>query len=405
MVLLMFETACLLLMFRYFKTGLQRDMRWYSGCLAAMILTHYSAFLVAAGMGLGWLARVCFAKERSRRQWRDFIQAHLPGGIAAMLLILLHIGPFLIGSNLQRSVISGYLSKYWISSVSKAPGLLFSSNIWAVGFFPALILLPLAIFGFWRLFREKKHAALTVATVVLLLAVLSAIFKIYPLGHTRHTTFLMPFWILLSAVGTGELFRHGWRVGTIMLGVVVLLGVGVLNMDLGVVHRGGQLQLKLERLVTMSDFIDFSRFFNDILAEEGDIHLDRQSYLTLLPKVLADGCEIPIGGYGEPKNFFWGKRHVFVYPNWFWSRGETKGKPLQNIRDFVMACHPDLSDTHDFNYDFWLIETGWGMHLSDAFGFSLSPEQLERSIPESYKWGGLHMFRLKYTGFSGSSLE
>lgn len=236
MVLLTFIFAALYFQERFYKTHSLRALAGSCSCLILAMLTHYSTAWLILALGILTLMRVC-----SGTMTRQMI---VGWGVSQFVLlgvcIALYFGHV---RNFVQSETQTEMWDFWLKDSAFDPT---STNpvylaMLRVMEFIQYLSGPLWIFltgfvlaGMLILFKKgtqeyrSKWIVLERGMLVLLpflLAMFLFHFRIYPVGHTRHSIWLTPFVGLALAAGIWPLFKRPSAVKNFLTVVFILLWI------------------------------------------------------------------------------------------------------------------------------------------------------------------------------------
>lgn len=239
-LLLFFETLCLYLSERALQHDSARDMAWFSLALYGALLTHYSALLFAFAMGIYILVRLYpYGRLRLVAVWAT---GQLIGIAIAAYFLVTHI-PRLRQTGMVRADLESYLRRAVYQPGERNPVAFVAAQTLRVftyllshGLIGTLVLISFVVGVAWLL--KKKHSseddsesAPTYGQLALLLSLpflvnwAVSLAGLYPLGATRHNSFLAPFALAGACIGIRRIPGRDW----IKLAVVVL-ALGVCNL-------------------------------------------------------------------------------------------------------------------------------------------------------------------------------
>ncbi|MHC5063523.1 MAG: glycosyltransferase family 39 protein [Planctomycetota bacterium] len=206
---------------RYLSDRRRKDLWAYSLLLFLGIGWHYSVFIIAAGLVplyLGMIARKRFCS----RELLHLVMAHLPAALLAGGLFWTHIQAKLMGQGIQATAQDGWLSIFFPDSASEMlrcfQGVFFLSlGEDYAGAGMLLFLLGLVFAGLGR-----AWASLSIVLGCLVVAMIMAILEQYPLGHSRHSIYLLPVILIPISQAVGLPLRKPLKVSLVW---VVLLGL------------------------------------------------------------------------------------------------------------------------------------------------------------------------------------
>jgi hypothetical protein len=244
-LLLFFMTACLYISELAVQKNSPALMAMFSLSLYGALLTHYSALVFAFSMGVYLLLRLYPFRDRLRlfAVWG----AGQIGGVAiAAYFLVTHVSR-LRQTGMVRADLESYLRKSTFHAGERNPAEFVAAQtlrvftyVFSHGFVGTLMLLAFLAgmsYLLWQRQKEwqgletpvltaKRPAPRELALLIGLPWVVSwgiALAGLYPLGATRHSSFLAPFAIAGAAVGIAAMIPAGnWSKS---LGIVICLAV------------------------------------------------------------------------------------------------------------------------------------------------------------------------------------
>jgi hypothetical protein len=364
-LLLAFAVGALYFMDRAFAERSAGLMMASTLCLYLAMLTHYSAFLFAAALGI--YALPCIFMQRVPMKVLITWACGQLGALAlAVFLYKTHLSK--IGAGESRTVIEGwmtYIRRSYFDREHDNPLLFLVSHTFGVFQYlfgqlaVGVVVGLLFVIGVFLLLREKSSASRRLGLFVLLsFAVFGAasMVHVYPYGGTRHSALLIMPGIAAVSVAVLRLASRRWTRALAIAGVIVMLCLIFGKLRQPRMERADQ---RRKQMVAAIEFVQQN------VAPSAPIFVDYQTDLVLghyLCQERPVPLEIRPAGFEE---FFCDKRHVAStgYPTWTFS-SEKFPSDWENA---VQALGLKPGDT------VWVLQTGWGIDL---------PEQLQKNFAE-----------------------
>ena len=283
---LFFVTAAFLFLIRFFNRRRARDAVLYAVALAAAVATHYSALIALAG--LGWSFALFVARGRlTRSEARLLALVHVPIAALIGLLYWFHIGPYLVGSALQREAIGNWLAPY----LAAAPQDVVANFVGVFGFFFGTSVGGIAALGFLGACAfcalERRATVVWLSASIFAVGIIGAAASLYPFGEVRHILYLAPFACVPIGLATSLIVARGPVAVSIAAAAVGLgvLGGGALGaFPAGAASRAGtypEFQIPVEEGEWIAGAV------NALAETPGVVFMDRMTAFVLSP-VLTD---------------------------------------------------------------------------------------------------------------------
>jgi 4-amino-4-deoxy-L-arabinose transferase-like glycosyltransferase len=344
----------------------------FSFCLYLAMLSHYSAFLFTAALGIYALLR--FFTERVRLGLITVWAAGQLGAVAlAILLYKTHISKLGVGES--RTALQGWMSEFFLRrsyfdpahdnpvlflaghsfgvfqyffgqlAVGDVMGLLFVAGV-------ALLLRPKAL-------PEDRTSSRRLGILLLLpfaIAGAASLAHLYPYGGTRHIAFLIIPGVAGVSVAMARLAAEKWARGLAIAAIVLVASIAFGKPRLPRMDRADQ---------SRAHMADAMNFVRQNIAQSDLIFTDYQTDL-MLGHYLCQ--QQPIFSEAAPATFeqFSCAGHRVVsrdYKGWlFWADNFP-----EECQRFVQAYKLNPGDA------VWIVQAGWAVDL---------PEDLRRHYAE-----------------------
>lgn len=323
--------GALAMLLRYGRAPSRRGLMAYAAPLILALLIHYSSVLALGSFGVVALYLVR-TRELSREARRDLVWVHGLAAIVVVGLYFLHLR-HLVASDTANDALNGWLSFYLADSPRQAwlafVGLQTTVAGRSLGG-PATVLMVIAV-----VVALVHHQWLPVVVVGSALAVglLGSLAGVYPMGATRHSTWLLAFTLPAMAWLVGLTFTSGRRwaaagvVGLVLLGI----GGGALGAAVGVDDSPWAAP---ERVLRQDDLMEVL----DLLDPDGAPRLmvmDLQTYNLLLPFYYSQRQQAEGPPDGSFFHFRYGRRDVVVVGSWLLTAGAERAGAVENLRSLA----------------------------------------------------------------------
>jgi hypothetical protein len=349
------------LLLRYRRAPSRRDLGWYVLLVSLALLTHYSSVL-ALGVFAGLVAVDGVERGLGRREWRLLAAAHLVPAAVVVTLYVVHLRP--LGARAPADdALNGWLSFYMIDSPSGAwLSFLGYQSLVAIGWLRgplALLLLAVPVVALAR--RDRIPAALTVGTFAV--AIAAAAVDAYPLGSTRHSTWLIAFTApVLGWLGSlvTRMAPKGALAVTAAVAALFAAG-GPVGSALGADRAPWAPTDQVLTRADMSRMIDLV----DPSAEPELLVMSAQTFYLLLPFFPGERELAVFSADSTLFHFPYGERRVLVSQSWDFTAGPDPRVADHLARALARAnrAFPELSlDARD---EAVLLVGGWRPPLVD----------------------------------------
>lgn len=368
------------LLLRYRRAPSRRDLGWYILLVSLALLTHYSSVL-ALGVFAGLVAVDGVERGLGRREWRVLAAAHLVPAALVVALYFVHLRP-LAASALADDALNGWLSFYMIDSPSGAwLSFLGYQSLVAIAWLRgplALLLLAVPVVALAR--RDRMPAAVTVGAFAV--AIAAAAVDAYPLGSTRHSTWLIAFSApVLGWLGSlvTRMAPKGALAVTAAVAALFVAG-GPVGSALGADRAPWAPSDHVLTRANMGRMIDLV----DRSAEPELLVMSAQTFYLLLPFFPGERELAVFSADSTLFHFPYGKRSVLVSKSWDFTAGPDPRVASHLARALARAnrAFPELSlNARD---EAELLVGGWRPPLVDELtspGLSEPVTAGERVVP------------------------
>jgi hypothetical protein len=364
-LLLAFAVSALYFLDRAFAENLAGLMVASTLCLYLAMLTHYSAFLFAAALGIYALLWI-FMRRTPMKVILTWVAGQLGALALAAVLYKTHLSK--IGAGESRTVVEGwmtYIRRSYFDRTHDNPLLFLVSHTFGVFqyFFGQLavgiVVGVLFLVGIFLLLREKSSASRRLGIFLLVSFAIvggASMVHVYPYGGTRHSALLVIPGIAGVSVAVVRLAYGRWTRALAITGVIVMLCLVFGKLRQPRMERADQ---NREHMAAALEFVKQN------VAPSAPIFVDYQTDLVL-GHYLCQQRPIPLRihptGFEE---FSCSGRHVAStgYPTWTFS----SEKFPSDWEGAIQALGLKPGDT------VWVFQTGWGIDL---------PEQLRKHFVE-----------------------
>lgn len=284
-MLLASTTFCLWYLFREMQEPARRQRVAYAILICLSLLLHYSAIILLAGIG-GCILVAWACGELNRSSARRLLIMQVPAACIAITLVITHVLPELMGSELQSLARDdGWLAGFYPGSFAEVWENLLGIFVYCFGLNMAAPVVLLSLGGLLLGMKQLRAARNGLFAGCLLAGITLAIIGLYPFGPTRHSIYLIPVLMLPVAGLFGELFarslRQNWHIDLIVLLILILPGFStwllVFGTDAAYVSAKNEQRLSRETVdVAMGILQD---------QPEGDriLLMDQRCFFTLAP--------------------------------------------------------------------------------------------------------------------------
>ena len=371
-LLLAFLASALYFLDRSFAKESATAMAAFSLCLYSAMLSHYSAFLFAAALGLYALLRILWERPTA-----GLVSGWAVGQLGALALAVLlyktHISK--LGPDEPRTAIQGWMSDSFLrhsyfDSTHDNPLLFLVGHTFgifqyffgqlAVGDVMGLFFLAgIALLIRGKVSVEDRPSSRRLGILLLLpfaIAGGASLAHAYPYGGTRHMAFLIIPGVAGVSVAMARLARNQWRCGLAIAAVVLVACVAFGKARPPRMDRADQ---NITHMMAAMEFIQQKIASSDLIFADYQTDLILAHYLCRQQPVLFEASPATF------EQFSCGGHRIVSrdYKGWqFWA----DNFPAEWQR-FVRAYGLKSGET------VWIVQTGWGVNL---------PQDLRRNYAE-----------------------
>lgn len=333
----------------YLARGRRRDLWLYAGALGLALLTHYGSALALAAT-FGWLVLGAATGAVQRTRWRPLALLH--AGALGLLgaTYLLHFRDF-------RASANPFQSMGWLEPLLPAS----AGELWLsfVGLHHFLFGLEfdgmatlLTCVGLVVSFRRGAGSLGVLALIALGIGAGLAVAGLYPLGGTRHATYL--FVLLLPVTAEGVHWLLSGRGLALPAGCVALaLGVALPQLPDTLVGASKlRFGTQVERLATPEQLAALP--VAELRERPVRVLLDQQAFYFLQP-LFADAV-LASDAPASHRRYTWGAAQLIVSRSWVLRAGSKRrdasdhvGGLLRRVREREGAARRET----------WLVSAGW----------------------------------------------
>jgi len=364
-LLLAFAVGALYFLDRAFAETSVRLMVASTLCLYLAMLTHYSAFLFAAALGIYALLWI-FTRRLPMKVITTWAGGQLGALALAAFLYKTHLSR--IGAGESRTVIEGwmtYIRRSYFDRAHDNPLVFLVSHTFgvfqylfgqlAVGIVVGLLFLV----GVFLLLREKSSTSRRLGLLLLVsFAIVGAasMVHVYPYGGTRHSALLIMPGIAGASLAVARITSGRWMRALAIAGAIIMLCLLFGKLRQPRMERADQSRKQMAAVL---------EFVQQNVAPSAPIFVDYQTDLVL-GHYLCQQRPVPLQirptGFEE---FFCAGRHVAStgYPTWTFSSETFPGDWERAVQTLGLKPGDPV----------WVLQTGWGIDL---------PEQLQKHFAE-----------------------
>jgi len=362
MMLLALLGLALFHLLRYRAEPTNRNLASYAvySCLA--LLTHYSA---AMALAVFFGATLYFGLARSvdSAAWRALAKVQVIPGALLVAIYLLMLRPTLAGDPMGEALApGGWLSGWLIASPTEAWQSFMNFQIFHLppAFRGRSALLLLAAVAISAVRRDRTVCVLTGTAVSA--ALLLALLGLYPVGESRHNTWLVLFTLPAFGWVAGQGIEKGRRTTSLALGT--LAGILLLGGPLERVLGARPLKTNdLGEQVIRGD--DLAPLVVDRLGPDDDpriILMSEQTYYLMMPLYPSARENMRFSADSALFSFSYGAREVLVTKDWDW-------EGLGDVQRLLLALSGTLPGVvQDDPSTVLLVAGGWGSNLFADLG-------------------------------------
>ncbi len=313
-LLLLLIASALLLLLRHLRLRTRGTLVGYAVSMSVALTLHYSAVGALGVFGLLVLAdgmRSGFGGP----EWRRLAMAQLAPGLTLVVLYAWHLRGLMTGS-VAEGALDGWLSAFLTRSPADVWLGLVGVHSSLVGDHLAASATLVTLLGLAWAAWTRRWIVLVCGGAAIAIAIVGALAGLYPLGATRHASWLLPFVtpVLAWAIATSlapEPASTGWaRVVPALLLVALVAGAGLSRSMLDSDRRPPEIAervLRMDHMAAMSETLD----------PEGDprlVLMSTETYQLLAPLFAEARDQTRTSADGELLHLRWGARDVIVLP-------------------------------------------------------------------------------------------
>jgi hypothetical protein len=316
MLQLVLVAGALALLLGYARAPSRPKLVAYVAVLVLALLTHYSSVLALAALG-GVTLYALRETTIPRKARRELALAYVvPFGVVAALYFLHLRG--LASSSTADEALQGWLSFYLVTSPREAwlafVGL--QTTVGGRGLGGPLTLLMLATFLMAAAGRE--WLPIVVAGSALVVGLAAAAVGVYPMGATRHSTWMLAFILPSMAWTLGLAFSSGGRgVLGLVVAAVLFTGREEVGSWVGVPASPWAPTERVLRYANLTGMLE-------MMDPEGAprlVVMDQQTFYLLLPFYYVERREARAVPEMGISHFSYGRREVVVIQEWLLTGG------------------------------------------------------------------------------------
>ncbi len=324
----------------------RRQRIGYVLLICSSLLLHYSAIILLPGIAACiLLARVSGQIDGARFRQLSLLQ--LPAALITAGLILLHIVPELMGSELQALARDdGWLEGFYPASFDAVWEDLLGILAYCFGSELIGSALLLFLIGLLMPLAQARSAVLGLLLGSLLAAIGLAAFGLYPFGPTRHAIYLMPLLLLSMSLVIGRAYalglRRAWPLDLCIL--LILLFPGISNSLLGA--QEVEVSMRQEQRLRPETIAAALRILDSQAESEGVILMDQRCFNTLAP-ILGEAADASFAGLSSRgyQSFAWQGWTVVVSESWVITASHANSERedhLLKLLEKVAAGSPEI---------------------------------------------------------------
>ncbi len=365
---------------RYLADRRLKDLWAYALLLFLGIGWHYSVFIIAAGLVPLFLGMI-IARRFSAREFLHLVLAHLAATLLAVSLFWTHIQAKLMGQGIQETAQDGWLSIFFPDTAGEMlrcfQGLFFVSfGEDYAGASLLLFLLGLIFAGI-----SRAYASLSIVLGCLVVAMIMASLEQYPLGHSRHSIYLLPVILIPIAQAVGLPLRRSLKIAlpwVLLLGLISLVPRSLNSLS-------GVDRVKFSRVGEQLSKWDTMDKVRQILEAEQDkgrvIIMDDKTLHVMIPIFRPEWRRLRRRP-GPPlySHFRWGDCWVIYSQVWSMRGAINPGEENKSLWAMVNAADRRLPQIGlKENEDVLLFSAGWSRPLAADL------KRLDREQPPGQK--------------------
>ena len=193
-MLLLFLLLALYQLLRFRRERGTANLILYSIFLSIALLTHYSSLLAFGVFGILILSDLISGRF-GFRDWPRLLAAHAVPVMICLGLYIYHLRPHMVNSALADEALNGWLASFMIYEVKDIGGRLIGFMGYLFGARLAGLAALIWAAGVALAYRKRSWTLLVVSLAAFGIAVIVATMGYYPFGCSRHSTWLIAFFV------------------------------------------------------------------------------------------------------------------------------------------------------------------------------------------------------------------
>jgi len=196
----------------YLDTRRRRHLAAYAIVMTVAGLLHYGTLVVMGSAAL-FLAGALRRGRAERRDVVALVVAHLFLLLVVSVLFVTHIAPHLKGSAYTRHAQATWLEPFFPGDPLAALATTVGVSWYAFGYGLSVPVSVLVIGAAWLQPRGRRREVAWLTLVVLVIALILAVMKLYPIGRSRHSFYLAALLAPAAGLAVDGLLRLRRRPG------------------------------------------------------------------------------------------------------------------------------------------------------------------------------------------------
>lgn len=380
---------------RYLKTKRIDELRLYSVTFSLAIFTHYCSIIVFLSLCLIIFSFILLRKLPLSELGR-IVKAHYFIFLSILLVSLVSLR-FIISSKLIRKLQmpGSWLEPYFITNGDSLINNLLGTIGFLFGAEHLFIAALLICIGLFVAIYRKNYILLGFTISPLIIAILFSYLRLYPLGGSRHSVYLLPFLLLPVGLLAEICFRNVRTSIYSLTGIILLIfvnkGVVSENRFFSGKHYSYYL-LAPEFTVPRSDFEDISARLNELTKKKGYLIMDQQTFQAFIPLFY----EEYIKSHDESHHFHWNEIEILLLDTY---QLKIKGKSIEieltKHLSEIKSRFPALKE-EILRSELYLLLSTWE-HKIDASAF---PKSWAQTVNHNDTLG---IFKVSYADLTGQT--